>query len=67
MGVFMPFTFTCYGKCPNCGNENFTSVYRPADFAPVICLGCGHLTTVSNAIQAFEAQEPGAKPLLDGD
>ena len=53
LGAFrdrMPFTFTCNGKCPKCGGEDFTSVYRPADLAPVTCLSCGHLTTVNDAL-----------------
>jgi Zn ribbon nucleic-acid-binding protein len=58
----MPFTFTCNGKCPKCGGEDFTSVYRPAGFAPVTCLGCGHLTTVKDALHPFpppDDEKPG--------
>jgi hypothetical protein len=61
----MPFTFTCNGKCPKCGAENFTSPYRPADFAPVSCLSCGHLTTVNDALHPFPPD--GAEPVTDGD
>jgi len=60
----MVFTFTCNGKCPECGEENFTSPYHPADFAPVTCLACGHITTVKNAIRSSRAQEPGTETLL---
>ena len=61
----MPFTFNCGGKCPKCGNENLTSLYRPADYAPVTCLSCGHLTTVNDALHTFQAEGPGTKPSVE--
>ena len=54
----MSFTFTCEGKCPRCGKENFTSRYVPADFAPVTCLSCGEITTVKIALATFQGREP---------
>jgi len=63
----VPFTFTCNAKCPKCGGKDFTSVYRPADFAPVTCLNCGHLTTVNNALHPFPPEKSGAKSVLDRD
>jgi Zn ribbon nucleic-acid-binding protein len=65
MGTTMPITFTCDCRCPRCGHESFTSIYRPADFAPVTCLACGHLTTAGNAIHAFQAEEPETKSFRD--
>ena len=61
----MPFTFTSNGKCSKCGNESFTSSHQPADYAPVTCLGCGHRTTVNNAIRAYRATDPGTGPFLN--
>jgi hypothetical protein len=61
----MPFTFTCNGKCTKCGHEGFTSSHHPADYAPVTCLGCGHVTTVNNAIRTYRAADPGTKPFLN--
>jgi hypothetical protein len=61
----MPFTFTCNGKCAKCGFESFTSSQHPADYAPVTCLGCGHVTTVNNAIRTHRAADPGTKPFLN--
>jgi ribosomal protein S27E len=61
----MPFTFTSNGKCSKCGNESFTSSHRPADYAPVRCLACGHVTTVSNAVRTYQAAETAAVPYLN--
>jgi predicted nucleic-acid-binding Zn-ribbon protein len=61
----MPFTFTSNGKCAKCGNEHFTSSHHPADYAPVTCLACGHVTTVNDAIRTYKAAEPGTGPYLN--
>jgi hypothetical protein len=62
----MPFTFTSNGKCAKCGHESFTSSHHPADYAPVTCLGCGHVTTVANAIRTYKATaDPGTGPYLN--
>jgi ribosomal protein S27E len=63
--VNMPFTFTSNGKCAKCGHESFTSSHHPADYAPVTCLGCGHVTTVNHAIRTSKAADPGTKPFLN--
>ena len=61
----MPFTFTSNGKCSKCGCESFTSSHHPADYAPVTCLGCGHVTTVNNAIRTYKAADPATGPFLN--
>jgi hypothetical protein len=61
----MPFTFTSNGKCSKCGHESFTSSHHPADYAPVTCLGCGHVTTVNNAIRTYKATDPATGPFLN--
>jgi hypothetical protein len=61
----MPFTFTSNGKCPKCACERFTSSHHPADYAPVTCLGCGHVTTVNNAIRTYKALDPATGPYLN--
>jgi ribosomal protein S27AE len=58
----MPFTFTCNGQCPKCGNDSFISSHHPADYAPVTCQGCGHVMTASNAIRTYKAADPGTLP-----
>jgi uncharacterized protein (DUF983 family) len=48
------------GKCPKCGDHQLS---RPANMgldAKVTCLGCGHVATVEQAIDAGKAKlEPG--------
>jgi DNA-directed RNA polymerase subunit RPC12/RpoP len=61
----MPFTFTCHGKCAKCGHEGFTSSHHPADYAPVTCQSCGHITTVNNAIRTYKAADHGTGPYLN--
>jgi hypothetical protein len=50
-------------SCLKCGGEDFISVYCPAEFAPVTCLSCGHLTTVKDALHPFPSD--GAEPVAD--
>jgi hypothetical protein len=58
-------------KCPQCSDCRFANPERPRPDTKIVCLSCGHITTIGRAMDAWIAEpQPGLArkiPLLSGD
>jgi hypothetical protein len=43
-------------KCPKCGDYRFANPERPRPDTKIVCLSCGHITTIGQAMDAWIAE-----------